>query len=184
MKGLKDLYSDKVSVIRSLNGEVYDKYKDSESSNIQELIHKFVIPLFELNQEDWHNINAINEVRDSLEDASEYGEKAVKEEPEFIIRYLLRIEDELNELGLIFIRRIVSSLHVGTIKGAFILIISGITATGFSYLLPQNEVWNFVIFHIASAILIFSIFELLILLSFLIQEAKEELPEIEDEEKT
>jgi hypothetical protein len=63
-----------------------------------------------------------------------------------------------------------------TIIGVLSLILCGFIITGTSYLLPQTEMFDLIIFNSSIVIFLFSVFELLILVSYLQQEAQEELP--------
>jgi len=119
----------------------------------------------------------INEIMDKI---TEPATRLHAREDTFLPRHLLRIEAEINEIGLLYIRRVVSGLHLKTISGSFLLIVLGMLALGFSYLIPAGSVGDLVIVNISTAIVVLTVLELLLILSYLQQEGREEQPEIDD----
>lgn len=179
VKGLRESYLKRLLDVRSALENFYDEHRNTQDADVQSLLNTYIIPLLFLNTHQWMTYDPY--VREILPKVVAPAAAIHGKDPVFVARYLLRIEDETNELGLLYLRRVITRLHLETINGAFVLVAVGIGALGFTYLLPSGFVGDFLIVNIASAIVTFAIIELLILLSYLQQEGREEEPEEADE---
>ncbi|CAD2223814.1 membrane hypothetical protein [Pseudoalteromonas sp. 3J6] len=184
IKGLRDSYNNQVVAIRDMLGEFLDKYKHTEQIEIRQYKEQVIYPLLESNHAEWDDAIFINSKLDALDLLQEQLVVINKQDPECFYRYILRLEDEFNKLGLLFVRRIATSLHLKTFKSVFTLIIIGLIVTGTAYLLPHTVLFDFITFNFSTLIFTFSVFELVILVGYLIQEAKEEMPEVQGENET
>jgi len=93
----------------------------------------------------------------------------------FLPRHLLRIEDELNELGLLFIRRMVTSVNTNIIRGTFTLIVVGMLAIALFHLLPDVQTINAIVVTLSSALIAWAAMQTLHLLSYFEQQALDEV---------
>lgn len=160
--------------VRGALEKFYDEHKASQDTDVQRLIDTYVIPLLRLNTRQWMKFDPVEEI---LPNVVEPATALHKKDPLFLPRYLIRIEDETNELGLLFIRRIGSRIHLDAVAGAFALVAVGVAVLGFSYLLPSALVSDFLVANTVSAIVSFGVIELLFLVTHLHQEGREEEPE-------
>lgn len=184
IKGIRDSYHNQVVVIRNFLGEFLDKYKETEQVEIKRYSELVIYPLLECNIDEWDDAIFINSGLDVLESFQEQLVIIKKQDPECFCRYILRLEDEISKLRVLFVRRVASSLHSKTFKSVFALILFGLSVTGTAYLLPQTAFFDFIIFNLSILIFTFSVFELILLVSYLNQEAKEEMPEVQDDNET
>jgi len=183
VKGVRDSYMKQLTIVRGMLNEVYDDHKDSADQAMRQFVTKFVVPLLDLGLTDWLAFEPINAARDNSE---ELAEKFGKKNRTFVSRYLLRFEDELNELGRIFVRRIVLRVHVQAMSGSFLLVAFAVACIGFSFLVPDSAAGDVVICLVVAAIVTLAVLELFVIISYLQQEASEEsdLRELDAEELT
>ncbi len=174
VRGLSQAYEDKVGNVRDLLEKFFDAHKDSGNADIQTIVRSYVIPLLRLNMGDWHAFEPVKEITPRI---VEPASRLHKSDPSFLPRYLLRIEDTINQVGLLFVRRIVSQLHVDNVTGTFILVAFGIVVIALSNLLPQTPTGNLIVVWLSMSIVVLAVLELVLILSYLRQEAREELPE-------
>lgn len=175
VKGLKESSLNRIATIRDLIEKIYDESKASSDPYINEIVNDYLIPLLGFSTEEWLLFDPIKPILDKIQKPTE---KIVEHDIIYVSRYLLRLEDEINELGILYIRRVVSELHVKTIRGVFYLICVGIGSLLAAFTLPHNQTGNLISIYASLATIIFSILELLFLLSFIEQEGREEYPYI------
>ena len=184
IKGLKDSAISRISEIRKMLESYYDEFNESEDENLQEIVHEYILPLLYFSTSEWLAHDPIRPVLGRIVDPLT---RLVQTDPEIAPRYFLRLEDEINELGINYVKRVISGLHAKTIVGSFVLISVGIVSILLVALMPPSFTFNFVAVLAATAVMMFAVLELLLLVSYLRQEAREELPEegadeMEDEE--
>ena len=181
VRGLSQAYEDKISTVRDLLEDFFDDHKDSDNPDIQEIIVAYIIPLLSLDMQAWHAFEPVKEIRLRIE---EPAFRLHESNPSFLPRYLLRIEDTINQLGILYIRRIVSQVHSDNISGTFLLVAFGISVQAISNFLPQSSTGNLVAVLLSLSVVALAVVELMLILSYLKQEAREELPAHEDTEES
>jgi hypothetical protein len=181
VRGLSQAYEDKVSTVRDLLENFFDDHKDSDNPDLQEIINTYIIPLLSLNMEAWSAFEPVKKIRLRID---EPAFRIHENNPSFLPRYLLRIEDTINQLGVLYIRRIVSQVHSDNISGTFLLVAFGISVLAISNFLPQSSTGNLVAVLLSLSVVILAIVELMLMLSYLKQEAREELPADEDTDES
>jgi hypothetical protein len=181
VRGLRDAYERKVSDVRDLLERFFDEHKESQDPDVRLIIDTYITPLLELNMGAWHSFEPVKEI---LPRVDEPARRLHRRDRTFLPRYLLRIEDTTNELGILLIRRIVSQLHIDNVSGTFLLVAFGISVLAISSFVPNNPVGNFVAVWLSLSVVVLAVVELLLILSYVRQEGREEQPEIEanDEE--
>jgi hypothetical protein len=184
VRGLREAYLKRVSDIRDLLEEIFDKLGTSNNDDIKPIVDDYIIPLMCLNNKDWLEFEKIEEISKRMETSLlEHLQHLHARDKTFLSRYLLRIEDDINEITLLYIRRIASKLHTETASGSFILVSFGIIVLGFSHLLPVGTTTSILVVNISTAIITLAVIEVLLILSYFRQEAREERPEIKDQGK-
>jgi hypothetical protein len=176
IRGLRDTYLAKMSEIRNLLEKFFDEHNDSRDPDIESLINEFVIPLLGSNTDEWFQFEKINEIRKTIVTPVA---RLHKKKNWFLARYLLRFEDEINELGLLHIRCVVTELHIKNISGTFFLIAFGMSVLGMSYLFPNSPRGNFIVMALSASVVIFAVLEVLLILSYFKQEARDEFPSVD-----
>lgn len=172
VRGLRDSFIQRVSKVRDLLEDFFDNFKDSDDPDVKAFLHEYIIPLLSLSTREWHTYEEVRAINNKNIDP--IVKRIHKQNHLLLPRYLLRIEDELNETGLLFIRRLISELHVQIISGTFHLIAFGILTVGLSYLIDDSSSGNSIIVNLSIAVIAFALLELLLILSFMQQEAREE----------
>ena len=173
VKGIRERYLDRVSNIRDLLEKFFDEHRSTGDPDIQDLLDDFVLPLLSLGTNAWVTFDPIRNISEKIVDPAT---RIHARDDTFLPRYLLRIEDEIDELGVLYIRGIITGLHLKTISGAILLIASGIISLGFSYLIPNGPINDLLVINISITIITFAVLELLLILSYLQQEGREEQP--------
>jgi hypothetical protein len=97
-----------------------------------------------------------------------------------IYRYLLPLEDEISQLGLLYIKRVSASLHAKTATGVYYLLCFAVVVIALGKVLPSTPTLNLAVLNSAAAVVTYAILELLFVLSFTLQEVREEYTEITD----
>ncbi len=180
VNGLRDAYLERVSNVRDLLEKFFDNHNRSDDEDIQRILKTYIVPLLRLNTRDWVIFDPIRDISDAIpEPATRLDER----DRSFLPRHLLRIEDEINEMGRLYIRRVISGLHLKTITGTISLVAAGILALGFSYIVPTGQIGDALVVNVSATIVILAVLELLLILSYLQQEGREEQPEIEDDDE-
>jgi hypothetical protein len=174
VKGLKEASLKRISDIRSIVEKLYDDHIDSEDSDIQEIIHDYLLPLLNFTTYHWL---AFNPIKATLEKIVKPGTRLHAKDSSMLPRYFLRLEDEINQLGILYVRRVIAGLHLQTIRGVFILVCIGIVTIVAAFTLPSNPLADTVSINASFAVIAFSVVELLLLTSYISQEAQEETPE-------
>jgi len=98
----------------------------------------------------------------------------MKDKPQLLPRYLLRLEDEINELVLLYIARAVAQIHINNFRGVFQLIVIAMITIAAANLAPNGALADWIIFNLCCVVMVFAILELLLLLSFVQQAGREE----------
>lgn len=178
VKGLKDAALKRITDVRGIIEKLYDEFHDAEDEDLQEIVNCYLLPLLSLPTPQWLDFEPLKPI---LERIVEPLTRLHERNPTIAPRYFLRLEDEINELGILYIRRIVSDLHTRTIVGAFQFVCVGIISICIVAILPISFTLNFIAIATATAITALAILELLLLLSYIKQEAREELPNDSDD---
>ena len=175
VRGLSLAYEDKVSDVRDLLEDFLDDHIDSDDPDLQIFISLYVVPLLSLDMQSWHSYEPVREIIHQRE-LDESAFRLNKNYPTFLPRYLLCLEDMINQVAVLYIRRVVSQLHTENVSGTFLLVAFGIAVLALSNFLPQTSTWNIIVVWLSLSVVVLAIVELLLILSYLKQEASEELP--------
>lgn len=179
VKGLRDSYIKQIASIRDLLEEFFDKYSASKDADVQEIIGTHIYPLLQLGHDDWLAFDGVSAMRGNVDEAAT---RLANRESWILTRYLVRIEDELNELGLMFIRRLVTQVHLDLIRGTFLLIVVAMVTIALAHVLPDHQTTNAIVVALSSALVVWACIQTLLLLSFYEQEAADEVGPLEKEE--
>lgn len=179
VKGLRETYLKQVSSVRDLVENFFDKYATSSNPDLQEIIGNFIYPLLQLGHDEWLSFEAVKEARGDIDEAAL---RLQKTQPWILWRHLLRIEDELSELGLIFVKRVVTQVNIDLIRGTFILIVVAMTAISLAYVLPTHALVDAVVVALNSALITWAAIQTILLLSFYEQEALHEIGPLSKDE--
>jgi hypothetical protein len=179
VKGLKDAALKRISDARTILEKLYDEFYESDDPDIQEIVNHYLLPLLSFSTPQWL---AFDPLKPALERIVEPLTRLHERNPAIAPRYFLRLEDEINELGILYIRRVISGLHAQTIEGSFLLVCVGIVGIFIAAVLPPSFALNFVAVSSATAIAVLAVLELLLLVSYVRQEAREEIPDTSDDD--
>lgn len=130
-----------------------------------------IVPLLCLGREQWLDINNYKEWSRSVRPQIL---RLVERKPLLLPRHFLRLEDEVNELGVLYLRRVIVTQSVSIVTGAFILIAVAMAVIAGASISPHGVIADFVVLNICAAVIVFAILELLVILSFVRQEALNE----------
>ncbi|RTL55459.1 MAG: hypothetical protein EKK46_06940 [Rhodocyclaceae bacterium] len=178
VKGLRETYLKQVSNVRDLLEKFFDEHASSDDPDIQEIIGDFIYPLLQLAQDEWLTFDEVSAARGNIDEAAL---RLRERKPWILWRHLLRIEDELNELGLIFIKRLVTQVNVDLIRGTFMLIVVAMTAIALAHVLPDISAVNALVVAFCSALIAWAAIQTILLLSFYEQEALHEVGPLDKE---
>lgn len=175
--GLKDAYTRQVGRVRDMLVDIIDEHDDSSDPGMQELADALFRPLIELSGREWESYYPVQEITsafnpDDLPSAMDF----LKRNPWFAYTRLLRLEDELNELGMLLIRRAISPIQANLLAGAIILVVCAIAALTVGQLLPHAAWSDYLAINVSVAVIGLGMLHLLFTLSMLRQQAREEVP--------
>jgi len=86
----------------------------------------------------------------------------------------------MNQLSLLFIRRVLAKLHVNTTSGVYYLLCFAVVVIAVGKVLPSTPAIDLAVLNSAVAVVTYAVLELLFVLSFTLQEVREEYTEITD----
>lgn len=175
VKGLRDTYVKQVSWIRDRLEKFFDEYQSSDDEDIRTIIKGQIVPLLRLGIREWLAFDRVNALRQGPDGPFV---RLHQRENWFLPRHLVRLEDEINELGLTFIRRIAVELYLKAIRAAFMLVVVGMMTIALARLLPSNRALDALLVMLSVAVIASTIVETLHLLSYLVQLAREEVDEL------
>jgi hypothetical protein len=178
VKGLTDTALKRVTDARVIVEKLYDEFHQSEDEDAKQIVKNYLLPLLSFSTTQWLAFDPLKPV---LERIVEPLTRLQRRNPAVVPRYFLRLEDEINQLGLLYIRRVVSGFHSDTIEGSFLLVSVGILGLFTVALLPHGFLQDYIAVASAIAIAMFAVLELFLLVSYIRQESKEELPSYNDD---
>ena len=177
VKGLRDQFMEQTRRVRRLAWECNDYFSITDKHEFQDVFKNHVSPLLEKSLREWAQIENIQNWGKGIEEQLNKLlkiEKVSSKLYELIYKYLLPIEDEINELGLLYIKRISSELHAKIATGVFYLITFAVVAITLGRVLPSTYTVDLAILNVSTAVITYSVLELLFVLSFVLQQIKEE----------
>lgn len=171
IKGLKESSLKKVSDAKNIIEQVYDEFFDSKDDAVKSMVDDYIRPLLSFSTKDWLEMDEIKCIFDRVDGVLSELSKNNK----FIIyRYLLRLEDEINEIGILYVRRLISDTYAEVILGVFLLLSVALFTMLLAVILPYTFVLNFIVIAASVAVIVFGVLEMLILTGFLVSEMNEE----------
>lgn len=173
IKGIRENYIKQTLTIRDLLEKFFDEYATSEDDDIQEIIAKVVYPLLQYDNDEWLDYDSIKAIRVNINTPAE---RLITRKMSWLLtRHLVRLENGLNELGLMFIRRIITKVNIDLIRGTFTLIVLAVISIALAHLLPNYKIINAVIVVFNSVMITWACIQILLILSFFEQEAINEI---------
>jgi hypothetical protein len=175
VKGIRNNYIHQVRHIRKLLWEFYEKYKSSPSPRIQHIISTSIFPLIYIDLKDWLHIENVNAWSKNIHDQNLTDILRNEPDPDVVLlKYIIPLEEEMNELGLIAVRSMISSVQADIVSGAFQLVGVAMVSIVLGHILSSSLMSNFLVINVITAVIVLAIFELFWVVSFVQQEAREE----------
>lgn len=183
VKGLREQFIEQARRVRQLAWDCYDYFVGIDNQEFQTLLSAHVRPLAEKSLREWSQIENIQNWGKGIEEQLMKLLKMDNPPPgryKLIYRYLLPLEDEISQLGLLYIKRVSASLHAQTAAGVYYLLCFAVVVIALGKVLPSTPTLNLAVLNGAAAVVTYAILELLLVLSFTLQEVREEYTEITD----
>lgn len=183
VKGLREQFMDQARRVRQIAWDCYDNFTEINNPEYQTVLSAYVLPLAEKSLREWSQIENIQNWSNGIEEQLTILLKKDNPPPgqyELINRYMLQLEDEMNELGLLYIKKIKASLHADTAMGVYYLLCFAVAVIVLGKVLPSTPSLDLVVLNGAAVVVSYAIIELLFVLSFTMQEMREEYTEITD----
>lgn len=177
VKGLREQFVEQARRVRRLVWDCYDKFADSGDPAFQDFLRNHIHPLLEKSLRDWSQIENIQIWGKGIEEQLMKLLKTDNPPPRlyaFIYQYLQPLEDEVNELGLLYIRRAASVLHSKTATGVYYLLSFAVIVITFGRVMPSAPRIDIAVLNGSVAVITYAVLELLFVLSFVLQEVREE----------
>lgn len=175
VRGIRNSYITQVRYIRKHLWEFYEKYKSSTSPRIQHLISNAIFPLIHLDLKDWLHIENVKEWSKNIKAENLTDILKNERDPDIVLlKYLIPLEEEMNELGLLAVRSMISAVQADIVSGAFQLVCVAMVSIVLGHVLSSGLTTNFIVVNMIAAVIVLAIFELLWIVSFVQQEAREE----------
>lgn len=173
VKGLREDSKKQISEVRSILDEIANSSEKQDLIELQSLIENQINPLRCLSLQKWLEYDEANSIKSKMS-TSELTALNEKDRVYFA-RHFLRLEDEFNELGLLFVRRIVAKHHFDTARWSLGFLVASMILISTSYMVPNTETWNGVVFVLEAALVSGVIANAAFLFSFFVNEAHEEI---------
>lgn len=183
VKGLREQFIEQARRVRQLAWDCYDNFVGIDNQEFQSFFSAHVSPLAEKSLREWSKIENIQNWGKGIEEQLMKLLKMDNPPPDlykFIYRYLLPLEDEISQLGLLYIKRVSASLHAKNATGVYYLLCFAVVVIALDKVLPSTPTFNLIVLNGAAAVVTYAILELLFVLSFVLQEVREEYTEITD----
>src|SRR5664280_2219549 len=177
VKGLRDQFIEQARRVRQLAWECYDNFVKVDNQEFRTFFSKHILPLAEKGLREWSEMENIQNWGKDIEKGLIKLIKMDNHAPgiyEFLYRYLLPLEDELNILGLLYIKRVLVLRHATTATGVYYLLCFAVVVITLGKVLPATPTFNLLVLNGAIAVITYAILELLFVLSFTLQEVREE----------
>jgi len=171
VKGLNNKYYNTILRIREQAKECYFYLEKSNKNNFINIRDNIILPLLEKRTEDWSKSETFKNWNKRFQSIILQPDKELYK---LICIYLLSIEDEINQLAILFVRRVAAIAYYKTFKDSYILICLTVVIIILNNILPLTLSYNFILIMTSSIIMIYAIFALLRVLSFTMKEIKEE----------
>lgn len=172
VSGLREAAKEQISVIRNILDEISNSSEVQQYEELASLVENHINPLRSLSLQEWLEYDEANHLRNMPDDKLiSLNQKCGV----FFARHFLRLEDEFNELGLLFVRRICSKLHFETAQWSFGFLIASMVLISASYIAPSTQAWNSVVFVLEAVLVAAVIVNASFLFSFFLNEASEEV---------
>ena len=173
VNGLREPAKKQISEVRTILDEIADSKEQKQYEELDSLIDNYINPLRCLSLQEWLEFDDANNIRRKMPQKTLISLN--QKDTIFFARYLLRLEDEFNELGVLFVRRIVARHHFETAKWSFGFLIASMIFISASYIVPSSGTWNGVIFVLEATLVSAVTTNAAFLFSFFINEASEEI---------
>lgn len=183
VKGLREQFIEQARRVRQLAWDCYDNFVEIDNQEFKTFFTAHVLPLAEKSLRDWSQIENIQNWGKGIEEQLIKLLKMDNRPPglyKFLYRYLLPLEDEISQLGLLYIKRVSASLHAKTATGVYYLLCFAVVMIALGKVLPSTPILNLAVLNGTAAVITYAILELLFVLSFTLQEVREEYTEITD----
>ena len=164
INGVRDQYFERVRDIRKSCNRLMEKYLYSDDDHINTVLHNNLEPLVTMRIEDWGRFEELPDLGDWNFDKSE---DFSLEFTHFAVVELHSIENDLNELAILYIKSGITMVYSKLVSGAFSLIIAGILSVVLGYILPDSQVMNIFATNFAFSIIVFGLLEIIYLKYFL-----------------
>jgi len=171
VSGLRSRYIQQVSRVKEVLESFLDEYCTQNDDDAQEIIEELIYPMLSAGENAWWQFDEVNEMRKNCNDAMiRLHEKDVRALP----RYLVKVEGEMNELGLLYIQRVTSTLNFQVLGNTIWILAFGMLVIAFGHIIPKGNIADSFVVLTCIAAITFSILGVFHSFSFLAQEAREE----------
>ena len=168
--GLREDAKKQISEVRKILDEITNSKERDEYEELESLIKNQIDPLRCLALQEWLEYDEANLIRQKMPDIELMSLN--KKNTVYFSRYFLRLEDEFNELGVLFVRRIVAKHHFDTARWSLAFLVISMIMVSTSYIAPNTEIWNCVVFIMETTLVSAVITNAAFLFSFFVNEAQ------------
>ncbi|WP_047514288.1 hypothetical protein [Methylophilus sp. Q8] len=168
--GLREDAKKQIAEVREILDEIANSKERNGYEELESLIKNQIDPLRCLALKEWLEYDEANFIRQQMPDTELIA--LSKKDSVYFARYFLRLEDEFNELGVIFVRRIVAKHHFDTARWSLGFLVISMIMISTSYMVPNTELWNCLVFIIEATLVSAVITNAAFLFSFFVNEAQ------------
>lgn len=171
--GLREKHREQTRRVLKLAWQAEDEYGASDDPAVRKLLDERIALLLSTPAQDYQEPENYVEWWDDVEPSLDQLRKSPNGFRLFY-RYLLPLEHELNELGMLCIRRHIVDLHLKTLRESFALVIAAICLVALGGVLPTGDAADISLAVAAIGVVVLAPVQLAVVLSYLWQEAREE----------
>lgn len=173
--GLTERAHDHIRRTRKLLSDLEAYLDDMDAPGLDQLYDRHVAPLRLLSTANL-NLSAIPKWSDGIETTLKGIEQPTRSH--ILAQYLLPLEEEVNGLGYVLLRRITGTVLRRLVGGVFRLIGLSALVIVLVALLPQGPSWDLIAVNLMGAVILLAGLEFVLVLSYLDQEAEYESPDL------
>jgi hypothetical protein len=132
-----------------------------------------LLDLASLKEEDWLEPNNIRGWSRDLDKHLQQIEDP-RERVEVFSRYLMPIQEAIDELTVLWVRSVIGELHLKSISGTFLLLVVSVAINIVVRVLPGGRLWDIFAIGLAALVVVMALLELLMIFGFVSVEASDE----------
>jgi len=173
VRGVHAAASGTITRARNTIWSFRDKYREADDPAVEVILVMNLLDLASLREVDWLEPNNI---RGWSRDLDEHLHQLAdpRERVEVFSRYLMPIQEAIDELTVLWVRSVTGELHLKSISGTFLLVVISAAINVVVRVLPSGRLCDLFAIGLAALVVVMALLELLMIFGFVSLEASDE----------